>query len=71
MSFTSSLREKQRNDIFNVWLDKNIEPNKTNKDVVYEMIGEISLMLDEYGYKIKDRKQFKNELASYIYSESI
>jgi len=70
MSFTSSLREKQRNDIFNEWLDKNIEPNKTNKDVVYEMIGEILLMLDEYGYKIKDRKQFKNELASYIYSES-
>lgn len=70
MSFTSSLREKQKNDIFNEWLDKNIEPNKTNKEIVYEMIGEISLMLDDYGYKIKDRKQFKNEIASYIYSES-
>ena len=70
MSFTSSLREKQKNDIFNEWLDKNIEPDKTNKEIVYEMIGEISLMLDDYGYKIKDRKQFKNEIASYIYSES-
>lgn len=62
--------EKYRNEIFNKWLNKNIEPNKTNKDVVYEMLGEISLMLDSYGYKIKDTKQFKNELASYIYSES-
>lgn len=70
MSFTSSLLEKQKNDIYNEWLDKNIEPNKTNKEIVYEMIGEISLMLDDYGYKIKDRKQFKNEIASYIYSES-
>jgi hypothetical protein len=70
MSFASSLREKRKNDIFNEWLDKNIEPNKTNKEIVYEMIGEISLMLDDYGYKIKDRKQFKNEIASYIYSES-
>lgn len=62
--------EKYRNENFNKWLNKNIEPNKTNKEVVYEMLGEISLMLDSYGYKIKDTKQFKNELASYIYSES-
>ena len=40
------------------------------EDVVYEMLGEISLILSSYGYKIKDTKQFKNELASYIYSES-
>ena len=63
--------ENYKNELFNKWLNKNIEPNKTNKDVVYEMLGEISLMLVSYGYKIKDTKQFKNEIASYIYSESI
>ena len=62
--------ENHRNNIFNDWLNKNIEPNKTNKDIVYEMLGEISLILNSYGYKIKDKKQFKNEIASYIYSES-
>ena len=62
--------ENHKNNIFNDWLNKNIEPNKTNKDVVYEMLGEIYLILNSYGYKIKDTKQFKNELASYIYSES-
>jgi len=56
--------------MFNDWINDNIEPNKKNKDVVYEMLGEISSILNYYGYKIKDTKQFKNELASYIYSES-
>lgn len=70
MSFILSLQEKHKNDMFNDWINDNIEPNKKNKDVVCEMLGEISSILNYYGYKIKDTKQFKNELASYIYSES-
>ena len=62
---------KSKNDIFNEWLDKTIEPNKTNKDVLYEIIGEITLILNDYGYKIKEKKQFKNEIAYYVYSESV
>lgn len=65
------LNDKYKNDMFNNWLDKYIEPNKRNKDVVLEMIGEIIYMLDVNGYKIEKTKQFKNEIASYIYSESV
>lgn len=70
MSFTNKLIKKQRNDNFNEWLDKIIEPNTSNKDVVYEMLGEVYGMLHYHGYKIKDTKQFKNEVATYIYKES-
>jgi len=70
MSFIHSLHIKHKNDNFINWLNKNIEPNKTNKEVVYEMIGEITLMLNGYGYKIENKKQFKNELAIYIYNDS-
>jgi len=70
MSFSESHRLKQKNDKFNDWLNKNLEPKKQNKDVVYEMIGEINNLLTNYGYKITDQKQFKNELATYIYKES-
>jgi hypothetical protein len=70
MSFINALRLKHKNDNFINWLNKNIEPDKTNKDVVYEMIGEIKIMLTDYGYKIENKKQFKNELATYIYNDS-
>jgi len=70
MSFINALRLKHKNDNFINWLNKNIEPDKTNKDVVYEMIGEINIMLTGYGYKIENKKQFKNELATYIYNDS-
>jgi hypothetical protein len=70
MSFINELRLKHKNDNFINWLNKNIEPNVTNKDVVYEMIGEIYLLLDDYGYIIHNKKQFKNEIATYIYTES-
>ena len=70
MSFIEKIIENQKNNHFNDWLNKNIEPDTANKDVVYEMLGEIRSMLNHYGYKIKNKKQFKNELATYIYNDS-
>ena len=70
MSFIEKIIENQKNNHFNDWLNKNIEPDTPNKDVVYEMLGEITSMLNHYGYKIKNKKQFKNELATYIYKDS-
>ena len=69
MSFTNKLIKTQ-NENFNDWLEKIVEPNISNKDVVYEMFGEVYEILQYHGYKIKDAKQFKNELATYIYNES-
>jgi len=70
MSFIEKIIENQKQNNFNDWLNKNIEPDTSNKDVVYEMLGEITSMLNQYGYKIKNKKQFKNELATYIYNDS-
>tara|TARA_B100001093_G_scaffold519746_1_gene610214 strand:+ start:752 stop:964 length:213 start_codon:yes stop_codon:yes gene_type:complete len=61
---------ENKNKNFNNWLLKEVEPNKLNKEVVHELLSEINIMLDAYGYKIKNPKQFKNELASYMYRES-
>ena len=61
---------ENKNKKFNKWLLKEVEPNKLNKEVVHELLSEINIMLDTYGYKIKNPKQFKNELASYMYRES-
>jgi hypothetical protein len=70
MSFIKKIIENKKKNNFNDWLDKNIEPNTANKDVVYEMLGEIKSMLKINGYKIQNEKQFKNELATYIYNDS-
>ena len=71
MEFLKELYEKRKNDHFQSWLNKDIYDNKKNKDVVFEMANEINIILKSENYKIKNQKQFKNELASYIYRESI
>tara|TARA_X000000368_G_C22721900_1_gene575677 strand:- start:243 stop:464 length:222 start_codon:yes stop_codon:yes gene_type:complete len=70
-SIYRELNIKQRNDDFMEWINKNIEPEKKNKDVIYEMLGEVTMMLDAYGYKIKNKNKLKNDLAVYIYRDSI
>ena len=69
-SIFRELNIKRRNDDFIEWINKNIEPDKKNKDVIYELLGEITLMLDAYGYKIKNKNKLKNELALYVYRDS-
>ena len=72
MAFISrELIIKQRNDDFMEWINKNIEPDKKNSDVIYEMLGEISFILDGYGYKIKNKNKLKNDVTLYIYRDSI
>ena len=72
MSFISkelSLSWEKRD--FNNSINKTIEPDKKVSDVIYEMLGEISILLDVNGYKITNKKQFKHELSLYIYSDSV
>ena len=69
-SIFRELNIKRRNDDFIEWINKNIESDKKNKDVIYELLGEITLMLDAYGYKIKNKNKLKNELALYVYRDS-
>jgi hypothetical protein len=65
-----NLKEKQKNEKFNNWLNKTVDENITNKDIFYEMFYEIETMLVNNNHIINNKKQFKNELASYIYLES-
>ena len=69
-SIFRELNIKRRNDDFIEWINKNIESDKKNKDVIYELLGEITLMLDAYGYKIKNKNKLKKELALYVYRDS-
>ena len=56
---------------FNDWLNKNVENDKKNSDIILEIIGDISELLYLNNYKIKNKKQFKDEIASYVYRDSI
>lgn len=71
MDFLYELSEKRKDEHFQSWLNKDIYGNKQNKDVVFEMMNEINMILQSKNYKIKNQKQFKNELASFIYRDSI
>tara|TARA_X000000368_G_scaffold88319_2_gene67307 strand:- start:3712 stop:3942 length:231 start_codon:yes stop_codon:yes gene_type:complete len=65
------LKEKRKTEKLNEWLNKTIDDNITNKDIFYEFYYEIETMLANKNHNINNKKQFKNELASYIYLESI
>lgn len=67
------LREKQRNDDFHTWLNKKVDSCDdafTNKDIIKNYIYELTDFLKFNNYKIKNDKQFKDEIASYIYNNS-
>ena len=68
MSFINTLLLKQKNDRFLDWLNTDIGDDTKNKDVIYELIGEITCLLNDD--KIDNLNQFKNDLACYVYRES-
>ena len=41
------------------------------KEIVIEFINDISMILEDNDDTILNRKQFKNEIATYMYSESL
>lgn len=64
------LHEKQEDEKLNNWLNKTVDDNITNKDIFYDIYIKIETMLATKNHVINNKKQFKNELASYIYLES-
>lgn len=73
----SQLRKKQREREKYEWLDKKIkysegsaDENLKYIDVIHEYLVDITVLLEKKNYKIRDEKQFKDEIISYIYSES-
>ncbi len=73
----NQLRKNQLEREKNEWLEKNIkysensaDENLKYKDVIHEYLVDITLLLEKKNYRIRDKKQFKDEITSYIYKES-
>ena len=71
------LRKKHRIQKKNDWFEKNLKYSEgssdehlKNKDVIIEYLSEITLLLKTKNYNIRDPKQFKDDISSYIYKES-
>ena len=65
----AKIREQNRKDKFQEWLSSKNEDGFIIKNILNKMIKEITSVLTEDGYVIKDQKAFRAYLASYIYNE--
>ena len=65
----AKIREQNRKDKFQEWLSSKNEDGFIIKNILNKMIKEITSVLTEDGYVIKDQKAFRDYLASYIYNE--
>jgi hypothetical protein len=71
------LNKKQHIREKNEWLEKNLKYSENSpdedlkhKDVITEYVTEITLLLTSKNYRIKDSKQFKDDITSFIYNDS-
>lgn len=69
------VKKKQRDRNFQEWLNFNLSEYMhidsrqfKIKHVLNDLIETIMIKLDSYNYKIKDKKAFRNEVASFIYN---
>ena len=63
----AKLRQQQRKDKFQDWLNTENREGFVVKNILNKMIKEITDVLKQDGYLIKDQKAFRDYLASYIY----
>ncbi len=65
----AKIRKQNRKDKFQEWLNSKNEDGFIIRNILRKMINEITSVLTEDGYVIKDQKAFRDYLASYIYNE--
>ena len=65
----AKIRQQNKKDKFQEWLQSHNEDGILIKNILNKMIKEITSVLTEDGYIIKDQKAFRDYLASYIYNE--
>ena len=73
MKFFKHLAEsrlKQRIKKFNEWLNKEDENGRKNKKFLYDFYRELKDILDFYNLDIINEKEFKDEIATFIYNLS-
>lgn len=57
------LREKQKHEHFQNWVKTNNNEQKLNI-----LLNKVHTLIDESPYEFKDKNQFKDELATFIYN---
>jgi signal recognition particle GTPase len=62
--------KKRKTERFFEWLNKEVDDDLFNRDIITEFINEITDSLRKNGYEINNENIFKNEIAEYIYLES-
>ena len=77
LKLMSALEEVKKNAVkikFQEWLNKDISKYMHNqktlfyiKDAINEVISNVNIKLTLYGYTIKQQKEFRNEVASFLY----
>ena len=65
----AKLRKKQRQEDFQDWLNSTTHDGSIVRNILVRMIQEMTDVLKEDGYVIKDQKAFRDYMASYIYRE--
>ena len=65
----AKIRQQHKQNKFQDWLNSKNEDGILIKNILNKMIKEITSVLTEDGYIIKDKKAFRDYLASYIYNE--
>jgi hypothetical protein len=65
----AKIRKQNRQNKFQDWLNSKNEDGFIIREILNKMIKEITDVLSDDGYVIKDKKAFRDYLASYIYNE--
>ena len=65
----AKLREKHRQENFQDWLNTTTSNGFVVRNILVKMINEMTSVLKDDGYVIKDQKAFRDYIASYIYRE--
>ena len=65
----AKIRAQNRKNKFKDWLNSKNEDGFIIREILNKMIKEMTTVLTNDGYLIKDQKAFRDYLASYIYNE--
>ena len=66
----SLLKEKQKNEKFQNWLNMRTEYDLKHKVLISEFCQDIIKTVSDSNFTIGNEKQFKNEIATFIYQLS-
>ncbi len=64
------LKQKQKKEAFQDWLEKRTFENIRIRDLLMQMVSDVKDEINKTGFLIKDENQLKNNIATFIYNNS-